>query len=1224
MPAGLRPRLPRHPPPIILSVADDPIVNFGATASAEREALDFPPVPDAFRQRAERWKRELLDVTRRNRAINHRPTRATLTVPALPADLWDTLLAAEGGISLTPRNFAPDAARPSEDERSTAAFASAARLIERARLADREQGIQVLFAALGWLSWRDNEGHQLRSPLVLIPVDLTLNRQQRELFLQAAADDPPEVNPSLAYLLLAQYGIRLPVLEDAEGEPLTASLALYLDAVRKAVANQDGWLVEEDGPVVDLFAFAKLAMVEEVDRSLHRLAVHPLLNAIASGEPPAIPETPGDGSPPGTDTSYPPGSLRLVVDADAYQLQAVGMAASGQSFVIEGPPGTGKSQTITNITAELLAQGKRILFVAEKRVAREVVLENLAKAGLAEACLHLAANAGASNRADAKAMVIKEIIDTLDAGSPLPPPDAALPQRYGEIRQRLNAYAAAISRPLGEGGWTSAYDVIGTAALLAPSSREIADVPPLDGLSRFWLDDVIDEARALDAFKPPELALMGGPWSSLRWTSCDAASQSRLRSALEELASTASRLSGAAASVLGPAMPGPASLNLDAVTALAGRLDGVAAYRRKAGSPFRFVNPGFYGARGNRKRFLADGYLENHHEAASASALREIEAATRTALATAADAFGDAAPLAAPAAELSAWAESLLSGIDHLPSVTEIAAVLARLEPLGMRPASVHLLADPTTHGRLEPATRASIFASWSRDAIHGDLAITPEQHQRLVESFARIDAEMIGWSRAATLAEVRSRRPRSANSAAMAPLVKYARAKRRPALRSMLGTAREAIQTLKPALFMSPLAAAQYLCHGDGRTYRFDAVIVDEASMIPTPDMVVALSLAPQAIIVGDSRQMPPTNFFNKEIGLAAEEDATDEVTFESILDEAAPILPSTMLRAHYRSRDESLIAFSNVHFYDGRLIAFPDAWGNRPESGVRFELVPDAVYGRGGTRANPAEALRAIEVLRAELQASNAQKQVAITAMSLAQQQEVIEQLERAAASDEAIRLWLDSGGLVRNLETVQGDESDVMILSVGYGKDAEGRMILNFGPLGQEKGERRLNVAITRAKWKTVLVSSIRATDIDPARTSSTGTLRLRDYLDYAERGPSSLPATAVTAASPPRSLEQAIRQALEAQGLKCLTQVGDGGYRVDIAIRHPEDAERFVLAVECDGPTYFNAPACRDRDLGHAGVLKRMGWQVHRVLAPAWYRNPEAELQRILDHYRAAIS
>ena len=327
-------------------------------------------------------------------------------------------------------------------------------------------------------------------------------------------------------------------------------------------------------------------------------------------------------------------------------------------------------------------------------------------------------------------------------------------------------------------------------------------------------------------------------------------------------------------------------------------------------------------------------------------------------------------------------------------------------------------------------------------------------------------------------------------------------------------------------------------------------------------------------------------------------------------------------MLRAHYRSRDESLIAFSNVHFYDGRLIAYPDAWGVRPDSGVRFEFVDEAVYGRGQSRANPAEAGRVIEVLRRELEASGGRRQVAITEMSLAQKAEILEQIEAAAALDPLIRGWLDGGGLVRNLETVQGDESDVMVLSVGYGKDAEGRLILNFGPLGQEKGERRLNVAITRAKWKTVLVSSIRSGDIDTARTNSVGTLRLRDYLDYAERGPDTLPAVGTNAPLRLSAFEQVVMAAAAANGLQCVPRVGVGGYRVDIAVRHPDDPERFVLAIECDGPNYSGAPAARDRELARAAVLSRMGWNVHRAFATNWYRNPEAELNRLLERYRQA--
>ncbi|MEO8538253.1 MAG: DUF4011 domain-containing protein [bacterium] len=1206
----------------------EPVVNFGFRHPDENQprvgvvaAPDAPPalpVSEAFIAKAEQWKRELLDVTRRNRAINYRDGKSSLALPALPQDLWDSLAASDGEASFSARNFAPDAADANADQRAVDAFAAAARLADRAKLADREQGVQVLFVALGWLNWVDAEGHELRSPLVLAPVDLSVNKQDQAIEVQAAADDPAEVNPSLSYLLHAQMGIRLPKLEDAEGEPLFPSLEALLAEVRAAVSKQPGWSVDSDRPAVDVFTFAKLAMVDEIDRDLDRLAQHPILRAL-SGEA-SLPEI-SDAEELPLDDQFSPGDLRIVVDADAYQLRAVGLAAAGGSFVIEGPPGTGKSQTITNIAAELMAQGKRVLFVAEKRVAREVVLENLQAAGLGEACLHLASNAGATSRADAKAQVIKSIVDTLDAGSPPPKPDLALPVRYGELRQKLNAYSRAISAPAGEGGWTTPFEIISEAIHLAPDSRPEISVPAVASKSRFWLDDVLDVARTLDAFTSQDLTLLAGPWANLRWTKSDSSSQRQLQNALETLGALAGSVAELVEPVLSPPLPSSGSSSRESLAELAVALRKVGHYRQKSRSFLKFVNPGYYSARGDFNKYTAAGYRETGLEGQTGAALSTLLGKASDSLVVAVDAFGSSVPASAATAELSDWANFLLPGMSQFVVLTQMAVALAAAEPLEMRDSMTALLADPSTHSRLAHVVPASVYSAWANQLIQGDLGLTPEQHGRLKDSFARLDAEMIGWSRTAVLTEVRSRRPRSVNHSAMAPLVKYARAKRRPALRAMLGNSREAVQLLKPCLLMSPLAAAQYLCHGSGRSYAFDAVIVDEASMIPMPDMVVALSLAPQAIIVGDSKQMPPTNFFNKEIG--ATDDDADDVTFESVLDEAAPLLPSTMLRAHYRSRDESLIAFSNVYFYDGKLIAFPDAWGNRPESGVRFEMVADAVYGRGQSRANPAEARRVLEILRAELAAAPGGRQVAITAMSLAQQSEILEQIQDAAILDPAVRGWVESGGLVRNLETVQGDESDVMILSVGYGKDAEGRLFMNFGPLGQEKGERRLNVAITRAKWKTVVVSSLRPGDIDPARTNSTGTLRLRDYLDYAERGPIALPLASAGRSEQRSVFEEAVIAALRGQGLDCVASVGVGGYQVDIGIRHPSEKERFVLAVEFDGPAFFNAPAARDRELARQTCLERMGWNVHRVFVTAWYRDPATELDRLLERYRAAV-
>ncbi|WP_322796218.1 DUF4011 domain-containing protein, partial [Tepidiforma sp.] len=501
-------------------MGSEPVVDFGFRGAAARPS-GAPEPGERLRQRIERWKQQLLDVSRRNRGINYRPGRANLRLPRPAEQLWQAFIVEEAGIELGARDFAPGAAIPGEDERAREAFDAARRLSDRARTADREQGIRVLFLALGWLEWVDRDRHRLRSPLVLVPVSLELDRAARVVRLATAEDDAPEVNPSLAYVLRAQYGIRLPAFEDEDGQPLFEGLEAYLAAVQAAVAAQEGWTVEADGPVVDVFAFAKLAMVEELDRAAGRLAANPVVARLI-GE-----AVPGEGLPPSedgaVDTARPPidervpaGALHVVIDADAYQLEAVAMAAAGESFVIEGPPGTGKSQTITNIVAELIAAGKTVLFVAEKRVAREVVLENLQKAGLGEACLHLAINAGAGARADTKAAVIAEIMAALDAGPPPPAPPSDLPARARELRERLNAHARAMSAPLGQGGWTTAYDVIGRAEETRADRRELAGIPPIAACDRYWLEDVAAACARLDALPAAAQEALAGPWAAFR------------------------------------------------------------------------------------------------------------------------------------------------------------------------------------------------------------------------------------------------------------------------------------------------------------------------------------------------------------------------------------------------------------------------------------------------------------------------------------------------------------------------------------------------------------------------------------------------------------------------------------------------------------------------------------------------------------------------------------
>ncbi|MGD9932896.1 MAG: AAA domain-containing protein, partial [Dehalococcoidia bacterium] len=578
---------------------------------------------------------------------------------------------------------------------------------------------------------------------------------------------------------------------------------------------------------------------------------------------------------------------------------------------------------------------------------------------------------------------------------------------------------------------------------------------------------------------------------------------------------------------------------------------------------------------------------------------------------------------------IAAWASAARQLVPLTPGLVRLRQRLSALEPLAMRSVVEERLASGDVEN-VAARTIAAVRLSWIEETLGTVTLSDGAEIRRLASRLAEAEYALDHWSRDTSLSAAASRRPSTnvpvPTDSELGRLLRWAGAKRRPPLRKVLAEAPTAVQRLKPCLVMSPLAVAQYLGHQDGSRYRFDVCVVDEASMIPTADVIVALSLGRQAVITGDSRQMPPTAFFDRTVLDSAEDDDDDgdSLTFESILDQASTLLPSRSLLWHYRSRDEALIAFSNAKFYDGRLITFPPPFLRQPTSGVHFIHTPEAVYGRGGSRANPAEAERVVAALAAEL-AAHPSREIAITAMSIAQQAEINARIEAQAASDPGLSDWLAAGGRAKNLETIQGDECDTMILSLGYGRDAAGKLFMNFGPLARDGGERRLNVAITRARWKSVLVSSIRASDIPAERATAPGALALRDYLDYAERGPAVLAGAVRTSvgAATESPFESALLRELTGAGLRCVPQVGVGTYRVDIGVLRPGSESDFVLGVECDGAAYHSSSSARDRDVIRQLVLENVGWRIHRVWSIAWVCNPDHEIDSILAAYEAAL-
>ena len=502
------------------------------------------------------------------------------------------------------------------------------------------------------------------------------------------------------------------------------------------------------------------------------------------------------------------------------------------------------------------------------------------------------------------------------------------------------------------------------------------------------------------------------------------------------------------------------------------------------------------------------------------------------------------------------------------------------------------------------------------------------EVHERQRSEFSTLDYSQLDVARE-RLKQLHAERWQSWEKTSVAqselPRLKQEAIRRRQHLpiRKLLNDKQKGIQnlakTLKPCWMMSPLSVSQYI---DPNVIHFDVLIFDEASQLRTEDVVPSIIRSDQVIVIGDRKQLPPTSFFS--IG-ESEEDMDDynDVSYESILDECSNFMFGRTLKWHYRSQDERLIAFSNLHFYDSQLVTFPNPIQN-PDLGVWFEHVPDGVYDRGGRRDNQREAAIAAQLVLEHIQQAPDQS-LGIIAFSEAQANAIQEQIEilgRDYSSLEAFCRDNSPQFFLKALENVQGDERDVILLSVGYARDSQGKLSLNFGPLNKKGGERRLNVAVTRAKSKITLVSSIRAGDIDLTRTQSEGVRLLRDYLEYAASGGERLQGNSYTDDlhfdSPfEEDVYHTINQHSSLQDYLIRTQVGCSGYRIDLAIAHNNRPGEFLLGIECDGASYHSSSTARDRDRLRQQVLERLGWSIHRIWSTEWFRNKPEQVRLLIE-------
>ena len=430
-------------------------------------------------------------------------------------------------------------------------------------------------------------------------------------------------------------------------------------------------------------------------------------------------------------------------------------------------------------------------------------------------------------------------------------------------------------------------------------------------------------------------------------------------------------------------------------------------------------------------------------------------------------------------------------------------------------------------------------------------------------------------------------------------------------------------VQIIKPCFLMSPLSVSTFL---EPEKIAFDTVVFDEASQIFPQDAIGAIYRGKQLIVVGDSMQMPPSNFFSASTESDDEDEEIGDIgDFESILDICSSVFNTERLAWHYRSHYEQLIAFSNMNFYNNNLVTFPSSSMDREGIGVDYHYV-NGIFDRK-SKTNRAEAEYIVELVCKNIE-EHPERSLGVVAFSVAQQNLIDKLLSKKRESNPAYE-WFFKGDrpepfFVKNLETVQGDERDTIIFSVAYAKDSQGRFIHNFGPLNREGGERRLNVAITRAKDNVQLVASIHSTDINLSSSGSEGVRLLRAYLDYAQHGEQALE-RALTVPGEDHfdsDFEQEVCDYLRAQGFTVDMQVGCSGYKIDMGVRMPESSN-YVLAVECDGATYHSAKNARDRDSIRQRVLENMGWQFYRIWSTDWYKNKTVEKANLLKKAKEAL-
>jgi very-short-patch-repair endonuclease len=537
-------------------------------------------------------------------------------------------------------------------------------------------------------------------------------------------------------------------------------------------------------------------------------------------------------------------------------------------------------------------------------------------------------------------------------------------------------------------------------------------------------------------------------------------------------------------------------------------------------------------------------------------------------------------------------------------------------------------LVDAMESGAVEPAEALRAFETnysrwWLNKIVDNEPVIrhfVSAEHEKRIGDFRALDKQFTDLTRAWVRASLCAGMPKAdtvtRNSEWGILRHEISKKKQHMPLRELMKNIPTAITKLTPCLLMSPLSIAQYLA---ADASAFDVVVFDEASQIPVWDAIGAMARGNQVVMVGDPKQLPPTAFFDRAESSLDDEDVEGDL--ESILDECMGAnLPTMNLAWHYRSRNESLIAFSNHRYYGGGLVTFPSPVTE--DRAVSFHHV-GGIYEKGGARINKAEAKALVADIVARLKSpgfSESKLAIGVVTFNTEQMNLIEDLLDEERRNDPSLEPYFSEMELeplfVKNLESVQGDERDIIYFSITYGPDLAGTVSMNFGPMNRDGGERRLNVAITRARHELRVFSSLKSEQFDLSRTQAAGVRDLKHFLEFAERGPRALAeANKGSLGGFDSPFEEAVASALASKGWQVHTQVGVSAFRIDLGVVHPDAPGTYLCGVECDGATYHRSATARDRDMLREQVLRGLGWEIERIWSTDWWIDRAGTLEKV---------